>query len=402
MAWSKPDAAWRGLQDAQAPGFDEPHSPDSVLRATEEHSQVLAERLAMTLESMTDAFYTLDREWCFTYVNAETERLVGRGRDALLGKVIWDVFPEGIGSDIHHEYERALVDNVAVELETFYAPIGMWIQLRAFPSPQGLAVSFRDISDKVRSREAILRLNGELEERVRARTAELEALNKELEAFSFSVAHDLRSPLAAINCFAQMLQETDARTISPRGAGFLSRIRRAAAQMDSMTEGLLELARLGRVTLRQQPVDLSAIALQAFESLSAQQPQRRVEVVVAPGLRAGGDAVLLTQLLSNLVDNAWKFSARRDTARIEVGSSGAVAGQTVFFIRDNGTGFDMAHAQRLFEPFRRLHSSTDYEGNGIGLATVHKIVSLHQGRIWAEAAPDQGAAFFFTLPAPAS
>lgn len=402
MAWSKPDAARQGLRDAQAPQFDEPRSRDSVLRATEEHSRVLAERLAMTLESMTDAFYTLDREWCFTYVNAETERLVGRGRDALLGKVIWDVFPEGIGSDIHHEYERALVDNVAVELETFYAPIGMWIQLRAFPSPQGLAVSFRDISDTVRSREAILRLNDELEERVQARTAELEALNKELEAFSYSVAHDLRSPLAAINCFAQMLQETDARTISPRGAGFLSRIRRAAAQMDSMTEGLLELARLGRATLRQQPVDLSATALQAFETLRAQQPQRKVEVVVAPGLRACGDAVLLTQLLSNLVDNAWKFSARRDTARIEVGSSGTVAGQAVFFIRDNGTGFDMAHAQRLFEPFRRLHSSTDYEGNGVGLATVHKIVSLHQGRIWAEAAPDQGAAFFFTLPAPAS
>lgn len=190
---------------------------------------MLAERLAMTLESMTDAFYTLDREWRFTYVNAETERLVGRGRDALLGKVIWDVFPEGIGSDIHHEYERALVDNVAVELETFYAPIGIWIQLRAFPSAQGLAVSLRDISDKVGSREAILRLNDELEERVKARTAEL-------EAFSFAVAHDLRSPLAAISCFAQMLQETEAGTISPRGAGFLSRIRRAAAQMDDMTE----------------------------------------------------------------------------------------------------------------------------------------------------------------------
>jgi PAS domain S-box-containing protein len=366
-----------------------------ALSKPEEDSRVLAERLAMTLESMTDAFYTLDREWRFTYVNAETERLVGRGRDALLGKVIWDVFPEGIGSDIHHQYERALVDNVAVELETFYAPIGIWIQLRAFPSAQGLAVSFRDVSDKVGSREAILRLNDELEERVKARTAEL-------EAFSFAVAHDLRSPLAAINCFAQMLQETEAGTISPRGAGFLSRIRRAAAQMDNMTDGLLELAGLGRTTLHLQPVDLGAIALQEFESLRVQAPQRKVEVVVAPDLRACGDPVLLTQLLSNLIGNAWKFSARREAARIELGTSGAAAGQAVFFIRDNGTGFDMAHAQRLFEPFRRLHSSTDYEGNGIGLATVHKIVSLHQGRIWAEAAPDQGATFFFTLPAPAS
>jgi PAS domain S-box-containing protein len=373
-----------------------------ALSKPDEDSRVLAERLAMTLESMTDAFYMLDREWRFSYVNAETERLVGRSRDALLGKVIWNVFPEAIGSDIHHEYERALVDNVAVELETFYAPIGIWIQLRAFPSAQGLAVSFRDISDKVRSREAILRLNGELEQRVKERTVELEALNKELEAFAHSVAHDLRSPLAAINCFAQMLQETDARTISPRGAGFLSRIRRAATQMDDMTEGLLELARLGRTTLRLRPVDLSALALQAFESLRAQAPQRKVDVVVAPGLRACGDAVLLTQLLANLVGNAWKFSERRDSARIEVGSSGAVADQTVFFVRDNGTGFDMAYAQRLFEPFRRLHSSADYEGNGIGLATVHKIVSLHQGRVWAEAAPEQGAAFFFTLPAPAS
>jgi PAS domain S-box-containing protein len=366
-----------------------------------EHSRVLAERLTMTLESMTDAFYTLDREWRFTYVNAETERLVGRNREQLLGRVIWNVFPEGIGSDIHHEYERALVDNVAVELETFYVPMGRWIQLRAFPSAQGLAVSFRDITDKVMSRDAILRLNAELEDRVRERTAELEELNKDLEAFSYSVAHDLRSPLAAINCFAQMLGETDGRSISPRGASFLGRIRRAASEMDSMTEGLLELARLGRRQLRQESVDLSAIALRSFESLRAQAPERQVEVNVASGLQARGDAVLLKQLLSNLVGNAWKFTSRTVDARIDVGSTSGAGGQPTFFIRDNGAGFDLAHAERLFEPFRRLHGSSEYEGTGIGLATVQKIVTRHNGRIWAEASPGLGATFYFTL-APAA
>jgi PAS domain S-box-containing protein len=369
----------------------------STTRAAAEYNRELAERLTMTLESMTDAFFTIDREWRFTYLNSEAARVLQRDRDALIGNVIWAEFPESIGSDIHRRYEEALTDNVPVELETFYPPLQIWVQLRAFPSPQGLAVSFRDVSDRVRSHAAILRLNAELEDRVRSRTAELQAANRELETFAYSVAHDLRSPLAAMNCFAQMLQETERAVLSERGVHYVQRIRAAATQMDNMTKGLLELARVSKTRLRQEPVDLGEIAGVLFADLRAQSPGRKTDIVLHPRLCVVGDEVLLTQLMSNLVGNAWKFTWQKAVTRIEVGAFHDEAGQIVYFVRDNGAGFDMAHADRLFEPFQRLHSNTEFDGTGVGLATVQRIVSRHQGRVWAEAAPGKGATIYFTL-----
>ncbi|MDB5947041.1 MAG: hypothetical protein JWQ33_2067 [Ramlibacter sp.] len=369
----------------------------SGTKTAAENNRLLAERLTMTLESMTDAFFTVDRDWCITYMNTEAGRLLNRDREALIGRNLWEAFPESIGSDFHHSYEHALTAHEPVEMETFYAPQQIWVQLRAYPSPQGLAVSFRDVSDRVRSHEAIVRLNSELEERVKARTAELQAVNKELESFSYSVAHDLRSPLAALNCFGQMIEETDGATLSPRGRHFLERLRTAALQMDSLTQGLLELARLSKTRIGHEIVDLSAIALRVLDDLRDQSLQRRSDVTVQPGLQAVGDRVLLTQLVSNLIGNAWKFTSGCIIARITVGARREPSGQEVFFVRDNGAGFDMSHAGRLFEPFQRLHHSSEYEGTGIGLATVQRIVNRHEGRVWAEAAPGEGATFFFTL-----
>ncbi|MDB5943496.1 MAG: domain S-box protein [Ramlibacter sp.] len=368
----------------------------STGREAAENNRMLAERLTMTLESMAHAFFTIDRQWRFTYMNSEAARLLCCDREALIGKVLWDEFPESIGSDFHLQYEHALATGVAVEMQTFYAPQQIWVQLRAYPSPQGLAVSFRDVSDMVRSREAILRLNSELEERVRARTAELQAANRELESFSYSVAHDLRSPLAALNCFGQMLESSEADAISAQGKHFLDRMRCAASQMDSMTRGLLELASLSKARVRQEAVNLGSIAHQVIGDLVAQSPERATQIVVEPGLLVTGDEVLLTQLLSNLIGNAWKFTARSAVTRVEVGCIRG-ADHPVYFVRDNGAGFDLTHAARLFEPFHRLHSASEYEGTGIGLATVQRIVSRHAGRVWAEAAPGEGASFFFTL-----
>lgn len=243
----------------------------------------------------------------------------------------------------------------------------------------------------------VLDLNRGLEQRMAERTAELEAANRELEAFSYSVAHDLRSSLAALGCFGQMLETSDGHGLTERGKHFLQRIRFSAAQMDSMTTGLLELARLSKTAVRPCTVDLAPIAQQLFDDLAAQEPGRQARILVDRSMAVRGDAVLLTQLLSNLIGNAWKFSAARELTRIEVGSSVDDVGARVHFVRDNGAGFDMAHAGCLFEVFQRLHSASEYAGTGIGLATVRRIVARHNGRIWAQAEPGHGATFFFTL-----
>lgn len=240
-------------------------------------------------------------------------------------------------------------------------------------------------------------LNAALEEEIRVRTAELEALAEEMKTFSFSVAHDLRSPLAAISGFGQLLEKEDGPDVSPRRRHLLSRIRAAAHQMEEMTQGLLALARLSPATMRPRPIDLGRIAAALLEKIRERDPHRDVEVHVMDNLRGQGDTVLLTQALSNLLSNAWKFTARQAHARIEVGSQGAADGETVYFVKDNGAGFDMNYAARLFGVFSRLHTAAEFEGTGIGLAIVKKVIDRHGGRIWAQSVLDQGACFYFTL-----
>ncbi|MES2688403.1 MAG: PAS domain-containing protein [Pseudomonadota bacterium] len=222
--------------------------------------------------------------------------------------------------------------------------------------------------------------------------------NAELEAFSYSVSHDLRSPLNTIDGFSRLLSKELGESQSARTEHYLTRIQASVGQMGQLIEGLLSLAHVTRLELRYQPVDLSAISREVLDSLRAHAPARQVHAVVAPGLAAHGDMRLLRSVMENLLGNAWKFSERRERAEIEVGWS---ADQAAFFVRDNGAGFDMAYAAKLFGTFERLHGVTEFAGTGIGLATVSRVIARHGGRIWAVAAPDQGATFFFTLPVPA-
>jgi signal transduction histidine kinase len=249
----------------------------------------------------------------------------------------------------------------------------------------------------LRAQEEIQQLNAQLEERVQLRTEQLQRATRELEAFSYSVAHDLRSPLSAVNGFCQLLAKVELGRISEKGRHYLERIRLATNQMDSITGGLLALAQVGRTALRREPLDLAAISRELLDSLQEHDPQRRVEVHVMPGVQAHGDAVLVTQVLCNLLSNAWKFTARRRHARIEVGVELHPGKPAVYRVSDNGAGFDMACATALFEPFHRLHADAEFEGTGVGLATVQRIVQRHGGHIWAQAAPGQGATFYFTL-----
>ncbi len=219
--------------------------------------------------------------------------------------------------------------------------------------------------------------------------------NSELEAFSYSVSHDLRAPLNTVDGFSRLLAKELGSTQSGRAAHYLSRIQAGVTQMGQLIEGLLSLAHVTRQELRVEPVDLSQLAREVLDSLHAHAPGRQADLTIAPGLTVHGDSRLLRAVMENLLGNAWKFSERRERAAIEVGWS---AEHQAYFVRDNGAGFDMAYADKLFGTFQRLHGSTEFAGTGIGLATVARVIVRHGGRIWAQAAPEQGATFFFTLP----
>jgi len=244
------------------------------------------------------------------------------------------------------------------------------------------------------SKETLDRLNRELEQRVQDRTAQLQALNKELEAFAFSVSHDLRAPLRSIRGFSEVVLERYSQQIDPRGQEFLRRACESSQHMDSLIEDLLKLSRVTRAELNWQAVNLSALAAKIANELQQSEPEREVEFVIAPDLRASGDEHLLQIALNNLLRNAWKFTGKRQKARIEVGA----AQDKAFFVRDNGAGFPMEYAQKLFGVFQRLHSNDDFPGTGVGLATVQRIINRHGGRVWATGVVDEGATFYFSLP----
>lgn len=365
-----------------------------------EQTRLMADRLTTTLESLTDAFFVIDRKWRFVYINAAAEHLMRRPREAMLGHVMWDLFPKLRASKFQSHYEEAMRENVPVVFDEQYAPFDIWVQVKAYPSAQGLAVYIRDITELSRSQREISRLKEQLESRVAERTSQLEAANRALESFSYSVAHDLRAPLSAITGFADALEATERDGLSERGKHYLQRVQASADKMSQLIEGLLSLSRLARAELRCEEVDLARLAADAISCCRERQPARSVMVQMRPDLRVRGDPVLLTQLMSNLIGNAWKFTGKTARAVIEVGCERRARELTRYFVRDNGAGFDPTHATHLFEAFQRLHAAADYEGNGIGLAIVSKIVELHGGRIWAEAQPGKGATFFFTLGLP--
>jgi PAS domain S-box-containing protein len=253
-----------------------------------------------------------------------------------------------------------------------------------------------DHTDRWRAEAEVRRLNAELERRVQERTAELTAANRELESFAYSISHDLRAPLRGIDGFSKLLTDEYRERLDEQGIDYLDRVRRAAQRMGTLIDDILELSRVTRQEMRRVRVDLSQIAAEVIEERSRTEPDHRVAVTLAPDCRAHGDPQLLRVLMQNLLENAWKYSAKEAAPAIAFGCE-TNDGETVYFVRDNGVGFDMKYADRLFTPFQRLHRPEEFEGTGIGLATVARIVRRHGGRVWAEAAPGKGAVFRFTL-----
>ena len=497
----------------------------SVDRQTELSQLSVADRLLITLETISDGVVTFDVQCRFTYVNAQAERLLQRKRGELLGNNLWEVFPQGLTSLFELHYQAVLKGRQPVHFEEFYSPANLWLDVSVYPSDEGLVVYLRDvtqrhadhaelsllktaisrINDIVLITEAepidepgprivyvndaferrtgysraevmgktprflqgpntslaelerihaamkawqpiraevvnytksgeefwlemdispiadvsgwythwvsverdvtdrrftvneILRLNSELEERVTTRTAQLSAVNKELEAFSYSVSHDLRSPLSTLDGFSALLAKREAATLSDKGLHYLSRIRASAAQMGELIDGLLALAKTANEPVVRAPVNLTALAQRMARECLERNTDQHAEFHIQDGMTVNADVLLMSVVMNNLIGNAFKFSSKAPQPTVSVGCKSGEGGNLVYFVKDNGAGFDEMYADKLFGIFQRMHNSSDYSGVGIGLANVKRVIERHGGTVWAQGQVGAGATFYFTL-----
>ncbi len=375
--------------------------------AAEEELRKNETRLRLLVEHAPAALAMFDKD--MRYVTASRRWLddYGLHGQEIIGRSHYAVFPE-ISADWKDVHRRALAGEVVHrEQDQFVRADGsvQWLRWEVRPwrgegdQIGGIVVFTEDVTEQKRGEDEIHRLNLELERRVEQRTAELISANKEIEAFSYSVSHDLRAPLRAIDGFLRIILEEQADRLDETGKGYLKRVVAAADKMAQLIDDLLNLAKINRAELTRQPTDLAAVARAILGELASHEPGRRVDCVVPDSLQVSGDPRLLGVLLQNLLGNAWKFTAKHASARIELGTAPAPEGRRICFVRDNGAGFDMAYAHKLFKAFQRLHHDHEFPGTGIGLATVHRIVTRHGGRVWMESKVGEGTTCFFELPA---
>jgi PAS domain S-box-containing protein len=358
-------------------------------------------RLRSLLAAAPDPIITVTDEGRIDFINARGEALFGFAPGRLAAEPVERLIPDW-------RRARAVAAVVARADQCDGADEGPLTGVRAdgsrFPLELSAGALDRDgrvfvtaIVRDVTEREAAAREIRDLNQRLERHVGQLTTLNAELESFSYSVSHDLRGPLRSIDGFSALLLEEYGARLDEEGRGYLQRVRAATARMSDLIEGLLRLSRITRTELRREQVDLSAIVRFVAEGLARDAPERTVTFEIEEGVCVEGDRALLTVALENLIGNAWKFTARSPAGRIAFGCERHGSGD-VFYVRDNGAGFDMAFAGKLFAPFERLHDAGEFPGSGIGLATVARIIQRHGGRVWAQGRPGEGAVFRFTLP----
>ncbi len=353
--------------------------------------------LAAIVNSSDDAIIGKTPDGIITTWNLAAQRMYGYSADEVIGQPITVLCPPDRIAEVqeilgkirsgervtYHETTRQRKDGTIFPVSVTISPV--WDHRHDLVGASSIA---RDISERYR-----------IQAELRLRTADLECAYRDLETFSYSVSHDLRAPLRALDGLSNALLEDCGPSLSEAGLGYTKRIRIAAAQMTSLIEDLLNLARVSRAKIHPQVIDLGAEVARIAEELQRQEPDRHVRFTIQQPAWSTADLTLIRTVLQNLMDNAWKFTSGCDDATIEFGMTPDGTSCNRFCLRDNGAGFDSAYAGKLFKPFERLHSAAEFPGTGVGLASVKQIVERHGGRVWAEGTPGAGAAFYFTLPA---
>ncbi|HLZ41428.1 MAG TPA: ATP-binding protein [Candidatus Sulfotelmatobacter sp.] len=367
------------------------------LQSAEEPYRILAER-------MNEGAATLTADGTILFCNQHLADMVGIPAERLLGSSLMCILPEDERPGVPELMRMASTRDVRAERRFSRSdgttlPVQLSLsQIPVEESGQGICMVATDLTEQKAAHDEVRRLNAGLEQQVLRRTAELEAANQELEAFTYAVAHDLRAPLRHIHGFSDLLQQDSESVLSVDGRHSLDCVRKGTLRMEKLLEDLLNLSRFGRQSLHRREVDLKTLVREVMDDLAPDTKDRQIEWIIRELPVANCDPALMKIVFANLLSNAVKFTRPRPTATIEVGQT-TRQGEPVLFVRDNGAGFDMRHAGRLFGVFQRLHRAEDFEGTGVGLATAPRILQKHGARIWAEAAPDKGATFYFTCGA---
>jgi signal transduction histidine kinase len=377
---------------------------DATLKLGQLRREAMQRRIRNILESITDGFIALDQEWHYIYINQKAETLLRKRQTNLMGKTIWEEFPDIIGTTVETSIRRAVSEQITVDLEFFYAPFNTWFEIHCYPLNEGLSIYFRDISkrqaallERKQAEAALRELNETLEQKVQARTIELQEMNQELEAFTYSVSHDLRAPLRSIQGLARIFLQDYVKQLDDKGQNYAQRINIAAARLDTLIQDLLTYSRLTRAEIRLQPLNLATIVNDSLMQLETLVQERQPQITVQHPLAVVlGHRGTLVQVLSNLLSNAIKF--------VEVGVQPQVTiwaeqqeGQIRLWIEDNGIGIAPQHQQRIFRIFERLHGVEVYPGTGVGLAIAHKGIERLGGQMGVESEVDQGSRFWIEL-----